>query len=69
MNRTGVILTDDRAARQQAMLRDVAVSGTLGVLRKLVSDGRLSLSEADEYLAAMIAQGFRSPVRSVEELG
>ena len=68
MNRNGVILTDDRAARRQATLRGVVMSGTLGVLSKLIRDGRLSLTEADEYLAAMIAQGFRSPVKSLKEL-
>lgn len=68
INRNGTIVTDDRAARRQATLRGVAVSGTLGVLRKLVSEGRLSVSEADEYLAAMMAQGFRSPVKSLEKL-
>lgn len=68
VNRKGIILTDDRGARRQGAKRGVEISGTIGVLSVLVRNNRLPVSEADNYLAAMIAGGFHSPVRSLKEL-
>ena len=68
IHRKGVIVTDDRGARQKAAQRGVEMSGTIGVLKNLVRDGHLTLAEADGYLGALIAQGFRSPVESLKQL-
>ncbi len=61
-------LSDDFAARRLAVLKGLAVSGTVGVLTTLVEMGQLSLPDADELLTQMIACGYRSPVRSLNDL-
>ena len=66
--RHGRFLSDDFAARRLAVLQGVVVSGTLGVLAKLVETGLLALDEADELLRGMIDRGYRSPVRSLKIL-
>lgn len=63
-----IFLTDDRDARRLARLNKIAISGTLGILQSLVDDGQLDLDEANQLLAEMIAKGYRSPVRSLQEL-
>jgi predicted nucleic acid-binding protein len=63
-----LVLTDDRAARKVARSRGVQVSGTLGVLARLVDGETLSASQADDLLAAMMRAGYRSPVTSLAEI-
>jgi predicted nucleic acid-binding protein len=62
-----VLATDDRAARQKAAEQGVRVTGTLGILIRLVRDGHLSLPEANGCLAEMVQQGYRSPVEQLDE--
>lgn len=66
--RGGFILTDDSAARRLAGTVGLEVSGTLGALKKLVEEEVLSLSQAEALLSEMMAQGYRSPVRSLREV-
>lgn len=61
-------LTDDRVARREARRLGVPVSGTLGLLRSLVDDGFISLTEANALLQKMIATGYRSPIDSVNKM-
>jgi predicted nucleic acid-binding protein len=68
LSRAGRFLSDDFAARRTAESRQAVVSGTLGVLTKLVEAGLLSLAEADDLLARMIGQGYRSPASSLKDL-
>ena len=63
------VFTDDRDAREIAMQMRVPVSGTLGLLVRLMDRGDLSLPEADRLLAEMIAAGYRCPVASLSEIG
>lgn len=63
-----ILLTDDRAARRLADTLNIRVSGTLGILMRLIEMGHLSQSEADDQLHTMIAAGYRSPVLSLGEL-
>lgn len=63
-----VFLSDDFAARELAKHHGVKVSGTLGVLIKLVKLNALPISEADTLLAKMIEKGYRSPVTTIFEL-
>ncbi len=63
-----IFLTDDRDARRLAQLMEISISGTLGILRSLVDDGQLDLRAANKLLTAMIEKGYRSPVRSLQEL-
>lgn len=69
LSRNCRFLSDDFAARRTAELKGLAVSGTLGVLARLIDAGLLSLAEADDLLAQMIDHGYRSPVRSLESIG
>ncbi len=66
--RNGRILTDDRDARKLAAQLKIPVSGTLGILLRLVQIGALTSPDADEILKQMIAGGYRSPVKKLEEL-
>ncbi|HEX6383820.1 MAG TPA: DUF3368 domain-containing protein [Anaerolineae bacterium] len=61
-------LSDDFAARRLALQAGVTLSGTLGVLQKMVAAGHVTVREADGLLAIMISQGYRSPVQSLSEL-
>jgi predicted nucleic acid-binding protein len=61
-------LTDARDAREMAHRLRIPLSGTLGILVRLVDLGVLPLDEADGLLAQMIAANYRSPVTSLREL-
>ena len=65
--RNGLLVTDDRSARAQARRLGVAVTGTIGILIRLVRDDHLTLDTADELLGAMITAGFRSPVLRLDD--
>lgn len=63
------IFTDDRDARDLAGEWRVPVSGTLGILLRLIDLHVLSLSEANALLTKMIvANNYRSPVDSLADL-
>lgn len=66
--RKWAFLSDDDRARKIARELKVPVSGTLGILVQAVDAQWLSLAEADELLAKMLAAGYRSPYRSITEL-
>ena len=67
-HRNGRILTDDRDARKLAAQMRIPVSGTLGVLVRLIQRNHVTLDEANEMLRQMIAQGYRSPTNKLDEL-
>jgi len=60
---------DDRAARREAGILGVKLTGTLGILRKATQKRTISQKEGDTILAKMISRGFHSPVRSLKEMG
>lgn len=66
--RSWLFLTDDKAARRQAVERKVAVSGTLGCLVLGVERGLWTLDEANEHLRRIIAAGFFSPLKDLDGL-
>jgi predicted nucleic acid-binding protein len=67
-HRGGRVLTDDRDARKLAAQMQIPVSGTVGVLLRLVQTDVLTLSAANEILGRMIANGYRSPVSKLDDL-
>ena len=62
-----VVATDDRAARFKAVEQGIRVTGTLGILVRLVREGAMPLSLANELLARMIQHGYHSPVNKLGE--
>jgi predicted nucleic acid-binding protein len=62
------IVTDDRDAREFAHRLRIPLTGTLGVLVRLVDIGSLSLRQADALLSRMVVAGYRSPVVSLQEI-
>lgn len=62
------ILTDDRDGREFARHLKIPLSGTLGVLVRLIDLGVLNLDDADALLSQMTTVGYRSPVASLQEL-
>jgi predicted nucleic acid-binding protein len=62
------LVTDDLAARRLAKDRSVPLTGTLGILIALVRGGILSLTEANDILAAMIHRHYWSPVDHLDGL-
>lgn len=66
--RQWLILTDDRNARRAAYQMSVSLSGTLGILVKLVQDNKLGFAEGERCLQRMIRHGYRCPVASLSEL-
>ena len=66
--RNGRFLTDDRDARKLAAQLQVPISGTLGILQRLVKLDLMTVATANQILSSMIAKGYRSPVRTLDEL-
>jgi predicted nucleic acid-binding protein len=67
-HRDGIVVTDDRAARECCAERAVRFTGTVGILKACCADGVLSTADADEILSATITAGYHSPVRQISDL-
>lgn len=63
-----VFACDDKAARRETALLQVALTGTLGILARAVKENIISLKNADDVLNLMIKHGFYAPVISVSEI-
>ena len=63
-----IVVSDDRTARKQCHQLHIPYTGTIGILKASVVEGRISAEQADIYLDRMIRQGFYSPVRSISEI-
>lgn len=63
-----VFACDDRAARREADLLDVKLTGTIGIIIKALKKKVISSKEADVILNQMIASGFYSPISSIKDL-
>ena len=63
----GTLVTDDGDGRAVAVRRDVAVTGSIGLLVRFVEDGDLTTESADAFLKRWIDEaGFRSPAREFD---
>ena len=67
-SREGTVVTDDYAARKHCQENGIAVTGTIGILQRLIQEGLISLDQANEKLEAMIAAGFYSPISSFKDI-
>ena len=63
-----IFACDDRAARREATLLGVKLTGTLGILIKATKKKIITMKRADEILGPMIENGFYAPVSSLNEL-
>jgi predicted nucleic acid-binding protein len=67
-SRKFLLLSDDWDARKLGRSLGLEISGSLGVLDRLVSQQTLGLEAADALLEEMVRRGFRSPYRSLGEI-
>lgn len=65
---SGMIATDDGAARRRAASLDVSVTGSLRILALAVEQDRLTIEQADERLTQWIDAGYYSPIDSVVDV-
>ena len=63
-----LVLTDDAAARRQARLMRIHLSGSIGCLVNACRGDILSVDDANACLNAMMAAGYRSPVSDLNAL-
>ncbi len=67
--RSGTLATDDLPARELATRRGIELTGSVGLLVRLVLRDELSVSEADTILERWIVDArYRSPVESISEV-
>jgi len=66
-NKRYVFASDDRVARQEAVLLNVAVTGTIGILLRAVKRNLINANEGDKLLKKMIETGFYSPITSFKK--
>lgn len=63
------LLTDDHAARRQARVWDIPLSGTVGALLLAIEDTLLTVDQANGLLGEMIRKAnYRAPVKDLNEL-
>jgi predicted nucleic acid-binding protein len=60
-----VFACDDRAARKEAALCGVKLTGTVGILIKAVRVGEIDLRKANRILKKMVGHGFYAPVERI----
>lgn len=64
----GTIVTDDGPARDRADALDVPLTGSIGLLLRLVRQSKLDIDDADAIHRQWVDDGgFRSPVDSISE--
>lgn len=63
-----IFACDDRAARREAGLLDVKLTGTVGILKKAVRHRTINLNEGNRILEKMIETGFYSHVSSLKKI-
>jgi predicted nucleic acid-binding protein len=67
-HRGWMLLTDDRAARDEGNHLGIMVSGSVGCLVLAVERGLWTLEQANVWLGEMIRQGYRSPINDLTSL-
>jgi len=63
-----VVVTDDRAARNECKERGILFTGTIGILKAAVIDESLSLQEAETLHYNMVEKGFYSPIKRLADI-
>lgn len=63
-----IFASDDKAARREAGLLEVRLTGTIGILKKAVKVKYIDLEQGDLILNRMITQGFYASVSSLNDI-
>lgn len=63
-----VFASDDKAARNEAELLGVLLTGTIGILLKASKKKIISLQQGNQILKAMIRNGFYCPIKSLPDV-
>lgn len=66
--RGGVVVTDDRAARNACQDLTIHFTGTVGIFKASCRDRLLTLVDADAMLERMREVGFYSPVKRISDI-
>jgi predicted nucleic acid-binding protein len=66
--RAWLLLTDDRAARSEALRRGIRLSGSVGCLVLATERGHCTVAQANAWLHNMIQRDYRSPVTDITPL-
>ena len=66
--RNGIVVTDDRAARNFCKEQDIPITGTLGILKSTCLENSIKPDEADKMLKDMISFGFYSPIHRISDI-
>ncbi len=61
-----IFACDDKAARKQASLLGVKLTGTIGILIRAIREKIVERKQANGILGYMIDQGFYAPFRSID---
>ena len=64
----GIIVTDDKAARETCKEHGLPFTGTIGILKASCLDEQLTPEDADTVLQSMIEAGYYSPVQKISSL-
>lgn len=67
LHRNAGVLTDDMDARRFAQQGCISVSGSVGILVRAIDCGQLSKEQGDHLLHLMIAEGYYSPVETLDQ--
>ena len=67
-HRRWTLLTDDSAAREEAVRRQIRLSGSIGCLVLAVERGLATLEQANDWLSEMIRLDYRSPITDITPL-
>jgi predicted nucleic acid-binding protein len=66
--RGGIVVTDDRAARDCCTEHRILFTGTIGILKACCMDRTITTADADLILQNMIQEGYHSPVRRISDI-
>ena len=66
--RKGLLVTDDQKARQIARRMRVPITGTLGLLVRMIEQEKMTLKQGNQLLNDMIDKGYHSPTENLTTL-
>lgn len=68
IHRKGIVVSDDRMARNTCREKDIPITGTIGILKAAYINDDIDLKTADDMLQQMIKHGFYSPISKISDV-